>query len=322
MTKRALVAGGAGFLGSHLCDRLLGKGFEVVCVDNLSTGRLENLKHLKGNKKFKFIKADVVNSLPSAATRGGFNIVFNFASPASPVDYQKLSIETLMVGAVGTKNLLDLALKNKAAYVHASTSEVYGDPLVHPQVETYWGNVNPVGIRSCYDESKRFAEALAMAYFRQKKLDVRLCRIFNTYGPRLRRDDGRVVCNFVGQALRGEPLTVYGDGSQTRSFCYVDDLLEGIMLVALAPKTVKGKLPVSGEVFNIGNPEEHSILEFAELVRAMVNPKVEIVFKPLPQDDPKRRKPDITKMKKYFGWRPKVGLEEGISCTADYFAGR
>ncbi len=319
MAKRALVAGGAGFLGSHLCDRLLSRGFAVVCVDNLSTGRMKNIAHLKGNKNFRFFKADVVKPLPKAAAAGKFSLVFNFASPASPIDYQKLSIETLLVGAVGTKNLLDLALKSKATYVHASTSEVYGDPLVHPQVESYWGNVNSVGVRSCYDESKRFAEALAMAYFRQKKLDVRLCRIFNTYGPRLRADDGRVVCNFVGQALRNEPLTVYGDGSQTRSFCYVDDLLDGILLVAQAPKTVKG-MPVSGEVFNVGNPAEHSILEFAQLVKRLLNPKVEIVFRPLPKDDPKRRKPDISKMKKYFGWTPKVSIEDGLEKTAEYFA--
>jgi dTDP-glucose 4,6-dehydratase len=319
VAKRALIAGGAGFLGSHLCDRLLVDGFEVACVDNLCTGRLENIKHLKGNKKFKFFKADVVKPLPVGASRGKYDLIFNLASPASPIDYQKLSIQTLLVGAYGTKNLLDLALQKKAVYVHASTSEVYGDPEIHPQVETYWGNVNPIGPRSMYDEAKRFAEALCVAYFRQKNLDVRLLRIFNTYGPRLRKDDGRVVCNFVGQALRGQPLTVYGDGSQTRSFCYVDDLIEGMMLIARAPKKVASGM-VSGEAFNVGNPAEHSILEFAEKVRAMLNPRVQIIFKPLPTDDPKRRKPDITKMQKYFGWRPKVPLEDGLEKTAEYFA--
>ncbi len=320
MVKRALVAGGAGFLGSHLCDRLLALGYFVVCVDNFATGREENIAHLKGNSKFKFFKADVSSSLPSAATKEKYDFVFNFASPASPIDYQKLSIETLLVGAVGTKNLLDVALASGAVFVQASTSEVYGDPLVHPQSETYWGNVNPVGVRSMYDEAKRFAESMCMAYFRQRAVDVRLIRIFNTYGPRLRVDDGRVVSNFVGQALRGEPLTVYGDGSQTRSFCFVDDLLDGILLVAQAPKKLANGLPVSGEVFNAGNPEEHSILEFAQVVRKMLNPTIQISFKPLPQDDPKRRKPDIGKMKKYFGWAPKIKLEAGIKKTAEYFS--
>lgn len=317
--KKALVAGGAGFLGSHLCDFLLSRGFVVFCVDNLATGRKENVAHLNENKNFSFFKADVSSLLPSEIAKEKFDLVFNLASPASPVDYQKLSIETLLAGGLGTRNLLEIALESKAVFVQASTSEVYGDPLVHPQKEDYWGNVNPIGVRSCYDEAKRFGEALCMAYFRQRGVDVRIVRIFNTYGSRLRVDDGRVVSNFVGQALRGEPLTVYGNGKQTRSFCFVGDLIEGLSLVAFAPKKLANGLQVSGEVFNVGNPQEHSILEFAQVVNELFNPKGLLVFKALPDDDPKRRKPDIGKMRNYFGWRPETGLKEGLEKTSDYF---
>lgn len=304
---RAVVTGGAGFLGSHLCDRLLTEGWEVLALDNLITGAEKNLAHLRGNAKFKFTKADV-----SAALRveGEVAYVLHFASPASPPDYLKHPIETMKVGSLGTLNALDLALAKGAKFFLASTSECYGDPEVSPQHEGYWGHVNPVGPRSVYDESKRFAEALTMAYHTHHKLDTHIIRIFNTYGPRMRLNDGRALPNFVFQALSGKPLTIYGDGKQTRSFCYVDDLIEGIYRLMRADE----HFPV-----NIGNPLEITILEFAERIRKYYTPTPEIVFEPLPQDDPKRRCPDISKAKRLLRWEPKVDLEEGLRQTLDYF---
>ena len=305
---RAVVTGGAGFLGSHLCDRLLKEGWEVLAIDNLITGSEKNIAHLADNAKFKFEKADVSEALRVA---GEVAYVLHFASPASPPDYLKHPIATMKVGSLGTLNALDLALAKKAKFFLASTSECYGDPEISPQHENYWGNVNPVGPRSVYDESKRFAEALTMAYHTHHGLDTHIIRIFNTYGPRMRLNDGRALPNFVFQALSGKPLTIYGDGKQTRSFCYVDDLIEGIYRLMNADE----HFPV-----NIGNPLEMTILEFAERVRAHYKPTPEIVFEPLPQDDPKRRRPDIAKAKRILGWEPKVGLEEGLKNTLQYFA--
>jgi dTDP-glucose 4,6-dehydratase len=305
---RAVVTGGAGFLGSHLCDRLLKEGWEVLAVDNLITGSEKNLAHLAGNNKFQFVKGDVCEALQ---VPGDVAYVLHFASPASPPDYLKHPIATMKVGSLGTLNALDLALAKRAKFFLASTSECYGDPEISPQHEAYWGHVNPVGPRSVYDESKRFAEALTMAYHTHHGLDTRIIRIFNTYGPRMRLNDGRALPNFVFQALSGKPLTIYGDGRQTRSFCYVDDLIEGIY-----------RLMHSDEHFpvNIGNPLELTILQFAEKVRAHYQPAPQIVFEPLPQDDPKRRQPDISKAKRLLGWEPKVGLEEGLQQTLRYFA--
>ncbi|MBI5158746.1 SDR family oxidoreductase [Candidatus Micrarchaeota archaeon] len=300
---KILVTGGAGFIGSHLCERLAGEGNKVICVDNLSTGRKENVE---GIANVEFVKQDVTKQFEVKCEQ-----VYNLASPASPVDYRNLSVETLLVGSVGVQNVLECARKNNARMLHASTSEVYGDPQVHPQVETYFGNVNPIGPRSCYDEAKRYAEALCIAYHSKKLANVVLARIFNTYGPRMRLDDGRVVPNFVGQALRGEPITVYGDGKQTRSFCFVSDQVEALV------KLMNSKF--SGEAFNSGNPEEHTILEFAQRIKQMTKSESEIVFKPLPQDDPKKRKPDITKIKKAIGWQPKVELDEGLKKTIEWF---
>jgi dTDP-glucose 4,6-dehydratase len=305
---RAVVTGGAGFLGSHLCDRLLKEGWEVVALDNLITGSEKNVAHLSGNEKFEFEKSDVSNALHIA---GKVEYVLHFASPASPPDYLKHPIETMKVGSLGTLNALDLALDKGAKFFLASTSECYGDPEVSPQSEEYWGHVNPVGPRSVYDESKRFAEALTMAYHTHHKLDTHIVRIFNTYGPRMRLNDGRALPNFVFQALSGKPLTIFGDGKQTRSFCYVDDLIEGIYRLMLSDE----HLPV-----NIGNPLEMTILEFAERVRKHYRPAPEIVFEALPQDDPKRRRPDISKAKRILGWEPKVELEEGLKTTLAYFA--
>jgi len=304
---KVLITGGAGFLGSHLCDRFLADGYEVVCVDNLISGRLQNIEHLFGREGFTFIKMDVTNFIH---VRGPLDGVLHFASPASPNDYFRYPIQTLKVGALGTHNALGLALEKGATFLLASTSEVYGDPAVHPQPETYWGNVNPVGPRSCYDEAKRFAEALTMAYHHQHGLRTRIVRIFNTYGPRMRPADGRVVPNFITQVLRGEPLTLHGDGSQTRSFCYVDDLIEGVVRLF--------RSDCSGPV-NIGNPEEHPIAEFAEIVQEVVGRRVEIRRHPLPQDDPKVRCPDITLARSLLGWEPKVPLREGIRRTVEYF---
>ncbi|MCX7797370.1 MAG: SDR family oxidoreductase [Melioribacter sp.] len=305
--KTAVVTGGAGFLGSHLCDRLINEGFKVICLDNLLTGRIENIEHLFGNDNFQFIKLDVTNYIhvPSKV-----DYVLHFASPASPIDYLKLPIQTLKVGSLGTHKALGLAKEKGAVFLLASTSEVYGDPLVHPQSEDYWGNVNPVGPRGVYDEAKRFAEAMTMAYHRYHGLRTRIVRIFNTYGPRMRVDDGRALPTFFSQALKNEDVTVYGDGTQTRSFCYVDDLIEGIF-----------RLMMTDEVYpiNLGNPEEVSLKEFAEEVIKLCNSKSKIVFKELPQDDPKVRQPDITRAKKILNWEPKISRAEGLKLTLEYF---
>src|SRR5271168_517292 len=305
--KTAVVTGGAGFLGSHLTDRLLAEGFRVVGVDNFITGNPANLEHLKGNPNYSFQEQDVSNHFE---VKGDVNFIFHFASPASPIDYLELPIQTLKVGSLGTHNALGLAKAKNAGFLLASTSECYGDPLVHPQTEEYWGNVNPIGPRGVYDEAKRFAEAITMAYHRFHKVDTKIVRIFNTYGPRMRLNDGRALPNFVHQALTGKPITVYGDGKQTRSFCYVSDLIEGIF-----------RLMMSDEHFpvNVGNPMEITLLEFAERIRAHFENAPEIVFEPLPQDDPKRRCPDISKAKRVLKWEPKVSLEEGLKLTLAYF---
>jgi len=303
---RVVLTGGAGFIGSHLCDRLLADGAHVVCVDNLLTGRADNLVHIS-DPRFEFRRHDITTPIEVA---GPVDCVLHFASAASPVDYLTYPIKTLKAGALGTWITLGVAKAKGARFLLASTSEVYGDPEVSPQPETYWGNVNPVGPRGCYDESKRFAEALTMAYHRYHGLDTRIVRIFNTYGPRMRLNDGRALPNFLYQALTGKPLTVYGDGKQTRSFCYVTDLLDGIY-----------RLLESNEhdPVNIGNPQEITILEFAERVRTLVGAQVTLVFRPLPQDDPKQRCPDISKAKRILGWEPKVNLAEGLQLTYRYF---
>jgi dTDP-glucose 4,6-dehydratase len=303
---RVLVTGAAGFLGSHLTDRLLGEGHSVFGVDNLSTGDLGNIAHLKSEPRFVFEELDICRPFDP----GKVDSVFNMASPASPPEYLRLAIETLRVGSIGTENTLEIAHKYDAPFLHASTSECYGDPLEHPQTESYWGNVNPVGPRSVYDEAKRYAEALTMAYHRSRGVNTHLVRIFNTYGPRLHPSDGRVISNFLMQALRGEPLTVYGDGQQTRSFCYVDDLIEGIVRLSRSEE----HLPV-----NIGNPDEFTILECAEAVLEVTQSKSELRFEPLPQDDPTRRKPDIAKAKQVLDWEPKVSLREGLKLSLDFF---
>ena len=304
--EKILVTGAAGFLGSHLCDALLAEDHTIIGVDNLCTGNLANLAHLNGNSRFSLIEQDI--SLPFDP--GHVDYVFNFASPASPVDYDRLGPETLLVGSTGTLNTLEIARKYSAGYLHASTSECYGDPEVHPQVETYWGNVNPIGPRSVYDEAKRFSEATVMAYHRYHGVNTHLVRIFNTYGPRLQANDGRVISNFMIQALRGEPLTIYGDGSQTRSFCFVSDLIDGIIRLSRSEE----HLPV-----NIGNPNEWTILECAKEVLSVTGSKSEIALKPLPQDDPTRRRPDITKAKTLLGWQPKIQLREGLERSLAYF---
>lgn len=306
MPQRILVTGAAGFLGSHLCDALLAEGNSVIGVDNLCTGNPANLAHLKSETRFEFVEQDIC----SAFEVGRVDYVFNFASPASPVDYTRLGIETLLVGSTGTVNTLELARKYGAGYLHASTSECYGDPEVHPQIETYWGNVNPIGPRSVYDEAKRFSEATVMAYHRYHKVDTHMVRIFNTYGPRLQANDGRVISNLLIQALSGEPVTVYGDGSQTRSFCYVSDLIEGILLLSRSSEPT----PV-----NIGNPVEWTILECVKEVLAVTGSKSEVAYRDLPIDDPSRRRPDITKAKNLLGWAPKVTLREGLKLSVDYF---
>lgn len=304
---RAVVTGGAGFLGSHLCDRLLAEGWEVLALDNLITGNLENLAHLRGNKHFGFEARDVNEPF---RVDGPVQYVFHFASPASPPDYLKFPIETLKVGSLGTMHSLDVALQNKAKFLLASTSECYGDPTVSPQAETYWGHVNPVGPRSVYDEAKRFAEAVTMAYHRHHGVDTHIVRIFNTYGPRMRLNDGRALPNFVFQALTGQPITVYGDGKQTRSFCYVSDLIDGIY-----------RLSQSAEHFptNIGNPVELTIYEFAQRILRHFPNASKIIHEPLPEDDPKQRRPDISKAKRLLGWEPKVDLEEGLGITLTFF---
>jgi dTDP-glucose 4,6-dehydratase len=305
--KRTVITGGAGFLGSHLCERLLAEGHRVVCVDNLITGRTENIAHLLGREDFEFLRHDVSKPFE---LEGPVDCVLHFASPASPIDYLELPIQTLKVGSLGTHNSLGLAKAKGARFLLASTSEVYGDPKEHPQKETYWGNVNPVGPRGVYDEAKRFAGAMAMAYHRAHGLEVRIVRIFNTYGPRMRIRDGRVVPAFIPQALNGEPITVFGEGKQTRSFCFVTDLVEGIWRLLNSDV----KTPV-----NIGNPHEMTILEFAETIRAAVGSSSPIVFKPLPVDDPQTRQPDITLARTHLGWEPKVALREGLESTIQYF---
>jgi dTDP-glucose 4,6-dehydratase len=305
-SEKILVTGAAGFLGSHLCDVLLSEGHAVIGVDNLCTGNVANLAHLSGNSSFSLIEQDI--SLPFDL--GPVDYVFNFASPASPVDYTRLGLQTLLVGSNGTVNTLEIARKYGAGYLHASTSECYGDPEVHPQVETYWGNVNPIGPRSVYDEAKRFSEATVMAYHRYHGVNTHLVRIFNTYGPRLQANDGRVISNFMIQALQEEPLTIYGDGSQTRSFCFVSDLIDGIVRLSRSEE----HLPV-----NIGNPHEWTILECAKEVLSVTGSKSEIVLKPLPQDDPTRRRPDITKARTLLGWEPKIQLREGLERSLEYF---
>ena len=303
---RVLVTGAAGFLGSHLTDALLADGHAVLGVDNLCTGSLRNLEHLSHEPRFEFRELDIIQPFEP----GRVDYVFNFASPASPVDYYRLGIETLMVGSAGTKNALDIARRYGAKFLHASTSECYGDPSVHPQTEDYWGNVNPIGIRSVYDEAKRFSEALVMAYNRYHSLDTRLVRIFNTYGPRLQKEDGRVISNFMIQALKGEDLTVYGQGEQTRSFCYVSDEIAGILGLSRTDEH---------EPVNVGNPIEWTILECAKAVLRVTGSKSEIVYRPLPQDDPTQRQPDISKARRLFGWEPKVDLETGLKLSLDYF---
>ena len=305
--SRVVITGGAGFLGSHLCERALAEGHEVVCVDNLLTGRRENVKPLLEREDFQFLEHDVSKPFE---IEGPVDFILNFASPASPIDYLELPIQTLKVGSLGTHNALGLAKAKGARFLLASTSEVYGDPQEHPQKESYWGNVNPVGPRGVYDEAKRFAEAITMAYHRYHGLDVRIVRIFNTYGPRMRVRDGRVVPAFVQQALTGEPMTVFGEGRQTRSFCYVDDLIEGIWRLLMSDLR---------EPCNIGNPHEMTILEFAETIKAAVGSSSPIVFKPLPVDDPQTRQPDITQARQKLGWEPKVTLAEGLRTTIAYF---
>ncbi len=306
----SVVTGGAGFLGSHLCDRLLAEGHRVIALDNLITGNTDNIAHLAGNDRFAFLKHNVTTYIYLA---GQADYVFHFASPASPIDYLELPIQTLKVGSLGTHNALGLAKAKGARFLLASTSECYGDPLQHPQREDYWGNVNPIGPRGVYDEAKRFAEAITMAYHRFHKLDTKIVRIFNTYGPRMRLRDGRVVPAFIGQALKGDPLTVFGDGQQTRSFCYVSDLIDGIYRLSQADYH---------EPVNIGNPTEFTILEFAKLVLKLTHGKSQIVNKPLPVDDPKQRRPDISLARKLLGWQPKVDLEAGLKKTIEFFRER
>jgi dTDP-glucose 4,6-dehydratase len=307
MSKRVLITGAAGFLGSHLCDRFIKEGYQVVGMDNLITGSLKNIEHLFKLEQFEFYHHDVSNFVH---VPGELDYILHFASPASPIDYLKIPIQTLKVGSLGTHNLLGLARVKKARMLIASTSEVYGDPTVHPQTEDYWGNVNPVGPRGVYDEAKRFQEAITMAYHTFHGLETRIVRIFNTYGPRMRLNDGRVLPTFIGQAIRGEDLTAFGDGTQTRSFCYVDDLVEGIYRLLLSDHA---------EPVNIGNPDEITIREFAEEIIKLTNSNQKIIFKPLPQDDPKQRQPDITKARTILGWEPKVSREEGLKITYDYF---
>jgi dTDP-glucose 4,6-dehydratase len=304
---RVLITGGAGFLGSHLCDFLISEGHEILCIDNFLTGDISNVKHLLGKSRFKLIEHDVAKTI----TIGGkIDYVLHFASPASPPDYLRFPIETLKAGSLGTLNALDLARENKARFLLASTSEVYGDPLQNPQKEEYWGNVNPVGPRSVYDEAKRFAEASTMAYHRKQGLDTRIVRIFNTYGPRMRKNDGRVVSTFISQALGNEPLTVFGDGSQTRSFCYVSDLIEGIHKLMLSNVH---------DPINLGNPEEVSVLEVATRILRITGSKSEIVNKPLPEDDPKVRRPDINRAQQLLSWSPQIDLDAGLEKTMEWF---
>lgn len=307
MTETVLITGGAGFLGSHLCDRFLREGFRVICVDNLITGDVDNICHLMGHEGFLFIKLDVTHYIH---VPGRVDRILHFASPASPIDYMKLPIQTLKVGSLGTHKVLGLAREKKARLLLASTSEVYGDPLVHPQPESYWGNVSPIGPRGVYDEAKRFAEALTMAYHRVHGLETRIARIFNTYGPRMRLGDGRVVPAFLVQAILKQPLTVFGDGAQTRSFCHVEDQVEGLFRLLFSDYS---------EPVNIGNPDEYTVSQFARLVQELFAPKLEIHYQELPVDDPKTRQPDITLARKVLGWEPRVSLREGLKRTYPWF---
>jgi dTDP-glucose 4,6-dehydratase len=307
MSKRIVVSGAAGFVGSHMCDRLIADGHSVIGMDNFLTGHQRNIEHLAGHPQFLFIRHDVTCPIEIA---GPVDYVLHMASPASPKDYLEYPVETLDVGSLGTRRMLELAESKGAKFLLTSTSETYGDPSVHPQVETYWGNVNPVGPRSCYDESKRFAEALTMAWHRSRGLQTSIARIFNTYGPRMKLNDGRVVPAFLDQALRGDPITVFGDGLQTRSFCYVSDLVDGLV-----------RLMLSREIYpvNLGNPRETNMLEFASLIRDLVGSAADIVHRPLPEDDPRQRRPDISKAERILGWRPTVSLEDGLRRTVTYF---
>jgi dTDP-glucose 4,6-dehydratase len=308
--KRALVTGGAGFIGSHLCELLLSEGYRVVCIDNLRTGSLENIAHLQDDAGFEYVHHDVTTYIDCP---GGVDEVYHFASPASPADFERIPIPILKVGALGTYNALGLAKAKRARFVLASTSEVYGDPLVHPQSECYWGNVNPIGIRGVYDEAKRYAESITMAYHRHHRVDTRMVRIFNTYGPRMRSDDGRMIPNFIQQALSGQPLTVYGDGRQTRSVQYIDDLIEGVFRLMRSLET----RPV-----NIGNPVEYTVKEVANLILKLSASASELVYEPLPQDDPKQRCPDVSRARESLGWEPRVPAEEGLSRTIEWFTER
>lgn len=305
--KVVCITGGAGFIGSHLCDKFIEKDFRVICLDNFLTGNPQNIKHLSKDKNFEFIRHDIAKNL---RIKGKVDYILHFASPASPQDYLKFPVETLKAGSLGTLNALELAREKKAKFLLASTSEVYGDPLVHPQKEAYWGNVNPVGVRSCYDEAKRFAEALTMAFRRVRRLDTRIVRIFNTYGPRMRMHDGRVVPNFIFQALNNKPLTIYGKGNQSRSFCYISDLVEGIYKFI--------QVNYHGPV-NLGNPREFTIFSLAKKVMQLTGAKSRIIYKPLPADDPRQRRPNITRAREILGWRPKVGLTEGLIKTISWF---
>ncbi len=305
--KRALVTGGAGFIGSHLCERLLLEGYRVICMDNLRTGGLENIARLRDDADFEYVHHDVTTYIDCL---GGVDEIYHFASPASPADFERIPIPILKVGALGTYNALGLAKAKRARFMLASTSEVYGDPLVHPQSEEYWGNVNPIGLRGVYDEAKRYAESITMAYHRHHGVETRVVRIFNTYGPRMRPDDGRMIPNFIQQALAGVPLTIYGDGSQTRSVQYVDDLVEGVIRLMRSPE----RRPV-----NIGNPVERTIREVADLILELSSSASEFVYKPLPQDDPKQRCPDISRAREVLGWEPRVPAEKGLSCTIEWF---
>lgn len=307
--KTCLVTGGAGFIGSHLCEKLLEKNFRVICVDNLLTGSKKNIDHFFVNQNFHFIKNDVIKGVNIEEK---IDFLFHFASPASPIDYQNYPVETLLVNSLGTKNCLDLAVKNKAVIMFASTSEIYGDPLIHPQPETYWGNVNPNGVRSCYDESKRFGESIVSVYQRKYNLVTKIIRIFNTYGPKMQKDDGRVISNFINQAINNKDITVNGKGDQTRSFCYVSDLVNGIIEVMFSGKS-------DNQVFNLGNPEEHRIEEIAKYIVELTESKSKIINTPMPADDPRRRKPDIAKIQKTIGWKPQVSLKDGLLRTIDYF---
>jgi dTDP-glucose 4,6-dehydratase len=305
--KTAVVTGGAGFLGSHLCDKLLKEGLRVICIDNLITGNINNISHLTGNQNFLFIKHDVTNYI---FIPGDVDYILHFASPASPVDYLQLPIQTLKVGSLGTHKALGLAKEKKARFLLASTSEVYGDPEIHPQPENYWGNVNPIGPRGVYDEAKRFAEAITMAYQRYHNVETRIARIFNTFGPRMRAEDGRAIPNFIMQALNDKPLTVYGDGSQTRSFCYITDEIDGLFKLLMSDEN---------EPVNIGNPEEIPLIHIAKEIISLIKSKSKIIFEELPENDPKVRQPDITKAKSKLGWSPKVSREEGLIKTIQYF---